>query len=167
MGLLQVPSIGFALTTAGTLVWADKTTRIKNWEIGGSLALGGCCLMMQYNNQPVVGVCAFYDDRAEAQPGWSIWGGAMALFWPSIEQQQKKQKKIQSDLRWPLFDDAAHNNQPKTRGRNGAGLQEEVRPRGEHAGGGDTIVLEGIRSWEEVKKYNKFVELTNYVFLGR
>jgi hypothetical protein len=39
--------------------------------------------MMQYNNQPIVGVCGVYDDREEAQPGQSLWEVAMALFWQS------------------------------------------------------------------------------------
>jgi hypothetical protein len=74
------------------------------------LALGGLRFMMQYNNQLIVSVCSFYDDRAEARPGRSIWGGAVALFWPSNEQQKNKQSKIRRDLRWPVFDDATHNN---------------------------------------------------------
>jgi hypothetical protein len=86
MGPLQLPSAGFALATAGSFVWGNNKMQIKNCEIGGMLALGGCRLMMQYNNQPIVtSVRSFYDDRAEARLGRSIWGGAMALFVPSNE----------------------------------------------------------------------------------
>ncbi len=67
------------------LFGATKQHASKNREIGGALALGGCRFMMQYNNQTIVGVCGFYDDIAEARPGWSILGGTMALFWPLNE----------------------------------------------------------------------------------
>ncbi len=91
--------------------------------------------MMRYNNKPIASVCGFNDDRAEGWLGRSVCGGAVALFWPSNKQQQNKQSKIRRDLRWLVFDDAAHNNQPKTHGRNGADLQEEVLPGGSVQGG--------------------------------
>ncbi len=42
------------------------------------------------------------------------------------------------------------NNHPKPCGGDGESLQEHVRPGGSTQGD-DTIVLRGIRSWEEVK----------------
>jgi hypothetical protein len=91
--------------------------------------------MMQYNNQSIVGICGPDDDRAEAWPGRSACGGAVALFWPSNKRQKNKQTKIWRDFRWPAFNDATHNNQPKTRGHNGAGSIEEVQPGGSAQGG--------------------------------
>ncbi len=35
--------------------------------------------MMQYNNQPIVGVLSFDDERAEARPGRSVWGGCHGI----------------------------------------------------------------------------------------
>ncbi len=55
------------------------------------------------------------------------------------------------------------NNQPKTCRRDGAGIQEQVQPGGSAMRDG-TIVLGGIRKWEEEKNYKKFVEFTNYFF---
>jgi hypothetical protein len=84
MGPLQVSRAGFAIATAGSLVWGNKATGIKNREIGGALALGGCRVMMPYINQPIVGVCSFDNDRAEVWLGQSIWGGGdVEMFLPS------------------------------------------------------------------------------------
>jgi hypothetical protein len=46
--------------------------------------------MMQYNSQPIVGVCGFYDDRAEARPGWSKWGGRRGIVL-AVKRVTKKQ----------------------------------------------------------------------------
>jgi hypothetical protein len=83
--------------------------------------------MMRCKNQPIVGVRSLDNDKAEVWPGLNVWGGTMALYWPSNKRRKNKQSKIRHDLRWRAFDDDAHNNQPKIRGRNGAGLREEVR----------------------------------------
>jgi hypothetical protein len=93
MGLFQTPSTGFTLAMPGFLVWDNKTTHIKNIEIGGVLAQ----VPPFYNviQQPTNSWCLrFYDDREDAQPGQSIWGVAMALFRPSNKQQKNKQSKI-------------------------------------------------------------------------
>jgi hypothetical protein len=48
---------------------------------------------MRYNNQPIVGVHSFYDDREEPWLGQSVWGIAMASFWPSNERQKTNHQK--------------------------------------------------------------------------
>ncbi len=73
--------LGSRLRWLVPLVGLTKQCASKNREIGGVLALGGCCFMMGYNNQPIFGVCGFDNDRVEAWLGRSIWGDAMVLFW--------------------------------------------------------------------------------------
>jgi hypothetical protein len=62
-------------------------------------------------------------------------GGRHAIVLAIKQAFKKKQSNIRHDLRWPAFDGAAHNNQPKTRGHDGAGLIEEVQPGGSAQGG--------------------------------
>jgi hypothetical protein len=67
-----------------------KQCTSENREIGGALALDGCRFMMRYNDQPIVGVCGFNDDRAEAWSGRSVWGGCSGIVL-AVEQAAKKQ----------------------------------------------------------------------------
>jgi hypothetical protein len=73
----------------------------------------------------------------EHRHGWGrAYGGAQwHCFGRQMSDEKMNNKKIQHDLRWPAFDDSTHNNQPKTRGWDQAGLREEVQP-GESAQGG-------------------------------
>ncbi len=52
----------------------------KNREGDGSLALGGCRLVVRHNNQLVVGGRDGRDDGEDAQPGLSVWGGCFSYF---------------------------------------------------------------------------------------
>jgi hypothetical protein len=100
--------------------------------------------MMQYNNHQIVGVCGFDNDRAEAWPGWSIWEGTAALFWPSNEQPKIKQKNGKT------FDGRRSLTPHTTTNQKHVGAMERVYKRSYDQGGahrGDnTIVLGGIRS---------------------
>ncbi len=71
------------------LFGATKQCSSKNKKIEGGVGLRWPPFYDAiYNNQPIIGVCGFNDDRAEARPGQSIWGGAVALFWPSNKRQK-------------------------------------------------------------------------------
>jgi hypothetical protein len=101
--------------------------------------------MMQYNNQPIVGVCGLDDDRAESWLWHSVWGGALALFWPLNKQQKNKQSKIWHDLR------CRHSmTEQTTTNQKHVGAMERVHEMRCNQGGArrgdDTIVLRGIRS---------------------
>ncbi len=63
------------------LVGTPNKDASKNREGGRSLALGGRCLVLRHNNQPIVGGSDRRDDGEDAQPGWSVWGGVFFLFW--------------------------------------------------------------------------------------
>jgi hypothetical protein len=63
------------------LVGMPNKDASKNREGGGSLALGGHRLVLRHNNQPIVGGSDRRDDREDAPPGWSVWGGLFFLFW--------------------------------------------------------------------------------------
>ncbi len=54
-----------------TLVGMPNCTS-KNRERDGALALRGCHLVVQHNNQSMVGGSNGRDDGEDAQPGWSI-----------------------------------------------------------------------------------------------
>jgi hypothetical protein len=127
VGLLQASCSGFAIAMAGSLVWGNEAMQSKYREIGGVLALGGCHFMMQYNKS----VFAVLMMREQRRGQGGAYGGAP---WHCFGRRTSNKKNIQSkiwhDLRWLAFDDAAHNNQPKTCGHDGAGLREEVRPGG-------------------------------------
>ncbi len=53
---------------------------LKNREGDGSLALGGCHLVVRHNNQPIVGGSHRMDDGKDGRPGWSVWGGGFSYF---------------------------------------------------------------------------------------
>ncbi len=57
------------------LVGTPNEDASKNREGGGSLALGGRCLVIRHNNQLIVSGSNRMDDGEDAQPGWSVWGG--------------------------------------------------------------------------------------------
>jgi hypothetical protein len=107
--------------------------------------------MMQYNNQPIVSVCGFNDDRAEAWPGRSIWGGAVALFWPSNKQQKTNNQKYGMTLDgWCSMTPQTTTNQKH------AGAIERVYKRrcnqGRARKGDDTIILGGHQKLRGDKK---------------
>ncbi len=63
------------------LVGMPNKDASKIREGGGSLTLGGCCLVLIPNNQPIVGDSDRRDYGEDAWPGWSVWGGVFFLFW--------------------------------------------------------------------------------------
>ncbi len=62
------------------LVGMPNKDASKNTEGDGSLALGGCRLVLRHNNQLIVGGSDRRDDGEDARPGWSVWGGVFFLF---------------------------------------------------------------------------------------
>jgi hypothetical protein len=68
------------------------------------LALGGHCLVIRHNNQPIVGGSDRRDDEEDARPGWSVWGGCFSYF-GAVNRTTKKITKIMYNegLRWPPF----------------------------------------------------------------
>jgi hypothetical protein len=49
--------------------------------MGRPLALDGCCLMGEYNNQPKFVVDGGGGGvREETQPGWNVWGGVVSSY---------------------------------------------------------------------------------------
>jgi hypothetical protein len=62
------------------LVGTPNKDASKNREGDRSLALGGRCLVLRCNNQPIVGGGDKRDDGEDAQPGWSVWGGCFSYF---------------------------------------------------------------------------------------
>ncbi len=81
-------------------------------------------MVLRHNNQSIVGGSNRRDDGDEAQPGWSVGGEVFFLFWGG-KLNDKKITKIKYDkgLRWPLFNILSRNNQPKTCGRDGRGME--------------------------------------------
>jgi hypothetical protein len=81
-------------------------------------------LVLRRNNQPIVGSNDRRDDGEDALPGWRVWGGVFFLF-RGGELNDKKITKIKyiEGLRWPPFDILSCNNQPKTQGRDGGGME--------------------------------------------
>jgi hypothetical protein len=92
MGPLQAPGAGFAQAMSGYFVWDKFWSHIKNREIGGALALGGCRSINTYNNQMEVGVRGGGYIEEEARPGRNVWGGRdpvdFAVKW-SVENKEK------------------------------------------------------------------------------
>jgi hypothetical protein len=98
MGPLQAPSAGFALVTASSLVWGDKTRHIKNREKEGALALDGCCLVKKttINKQ----LAEMTVGMMERERGWGgAYGGVLSLRRGRQIEQQQKYKKICCGLR--------------------------------------------------------------------
>jgi hypothetical protein len=101
VGLLQAPCAGFALTTAGSLVWDNNFATSKNRERDRALALGGCCFIFRCNNQPIVGnnqpivgLSGCFNERAEARPGQRAGQGANRHhFGRQIERQKMRKIK--------------------------------------------------------------------------
>jgi len=62
------------------LFGVPKRDASKNREMGGALDLGGCHLMMAYNNQPRIGRSDKGDVRAEARGRESAWGDTVPSF---------------------------------------------------------------------------------------
>jgi hypothetical protein len=77
MGLLLVPSAGFAHATAGSLVWDNFLSHINNREIGGALALGGRCFINIFNNQMEVGIRGRRYIEEDTRPGQNMRGGGI------------------------------------------------------------------------------------------
>jgi hypothetical protein len=61
-------------------------------------------LVIQHNNQPIVGDSNGRDDGEDAQPGWSILGGVFP-FWGGSNLNDKKNTKNEYNkgLRWLPF----------------------------------------------------------------
>ncbi len=74
------PWSGLAARWLVCLFGAPKRDASKNREMGGALDLGGCRLMMAYNNQPRIGGLDNGDVRADAC-GWeSAWVDTVPAF---------------------------------------------------------------------------------------
>jgi hypothetical protein len=80
-----------------------------------ALALGGCPFDGRHNNQPRVGFCNRLEVGEEARWAGSVWGHVIPSF---RALNGATTTKNTSDIRWLPINDAAHNNQPKTRGHN-------------------------------------------------
>ncbi len=86
-------------------------------------------MVLRHNNQPIVVSSDRRDDREDAQPGWSVWGGAFFLFRGGKLNSKKITKiKYYKGLRWPPFEILSCNNQPKTRGHDGGGMGYAAQP---------------------------------------
>ncbi len=72
--------MGLLLLRLVPLVGMPNEDASKNREGNRSLALGGCCLVVRHNNQPIVGSSDRMDDGEDAWPGWSVWGGCFSNF---------------------------------------------------------------------------------------
>jgi hypothetical protein len=75
MGLLSLQLV------LAPLVGKPNEDASKNREGDGSSALGGRCLVVRHNNQPIVCSSDRMDDGEDVRPGWSVWGGVLFLFW--------------------------------------------------------------------------------------
>ena len=60
--------------------------------------------------------------------GVELVGGCGPIVWVDASSNEKIEKVISLGLRWSPIKDSAHNNQPKTCGHGGLGIQEEVQP---------------------------------------
>jgi hypothetical protein len=58
MSLLKAPGGGFAINAAGFFAWGTKRDPLRNREMGGAQALGGCQSLKKQNNQPKDSVCS-------------------------------------------------------------------------------------------------------------
>jgi hypothetical protein len=67
------------------LVGMPNEDASKNREGDESLALGGRCLVVRHNNQPIVGDSDRMDDGEVVRPGWSVWGGGVLILGRQIE----------------------------------------------------------------------------------
>ncbi len=67
--------MGSLLLRLVPLVGMPNKDASKSIEGDGSLALGGCGLVVRHNNQPIFGGSDRMDDGEDARPGWSVWGG--------------------------------------------------------------------------------------------
>ena len=74
------PWSGLAAQWLVCLFRAPKRDASKKREIGGALDLGGCRLMMAYNNQPRIGGRDNGDVRADARGQESAWGDTVPAF---------------------------------------------------------------------------------------
>jgi hypothetical protein len=72
--------VGLLLLWLVPLVGTPNKDASKNREEDRSSALGGCCLVVRHNNQPVVGSSNRMDEGEDARPGWSVWGGCFSYF---------------------------------------------------------------------------------------
>ncbi len=93
MSLLQAPSTGFALATAGFLVWGNDTKHIKKQTDRGGIGLRWLLFGNKNNNQHIVGGNDRRDDGEGARLGCSIWGGCCLFMWGS-ELSNAKNTKI-------------------------------------------------------------------------
>ncbi len=127
IGPRKAHAIRLGGATLGSPVQGDKKRDpSKNREMHQALALGGRPFIGQHNNQPRVGFCNKLDWRGGVVGGERV-GVRHPIDWGASNGGTKIINKTNtSAIRWPLIDDAAHNNQPKTHGCNGAGIQDEV-----------------------------------------
>jgi hypothetical protein len=95
MGLLQAPSAGFALATAGSLVWGNVTRHIKKLRDRGGIGLSWPLYGQKSNNQPIVGRNDRRDDGEGAWLKRSVWGGVVScLFMRGGKLSNAKNTKI-------------------------------------------------------------------------
>jgi hypothetical protein len=62
-----------------SLVGMPNEDASKNREGDGFLVLGGHCMLVRHNNQPILGGRDRRDDGEDAQPGWSVWSGCFSF----------------------------------------------------------------------------------------
>jgi hypothetical protein len=74
------PWSGLAARWLVCLFGVPKRDASKNREMGGALDLGGCHLMMAFNNQPRIGRSGNGDVRVEARGRESAWGDTVPSF---------------------------------------------------------------------------------------
>ena len=76
----KAPMVRFGGAWLVCLFGAPKRDASKKREMGGALDLGGCRLMMAYNNQPRIGGRDNGDVRADARGRESAWGDTVPAF---------------------------------------------------------------------------------------
>ncbi len=79
MGPLMVPSAGFVLATAGSLVWGNKTRHIEKQRERGGIGLRWPPFGQKSNNQQIVGENDGRGDGEGARLRQSVWGGVVSL----------------------------------------------------------------------------------------
>ena len=106
------PCSGLAARWLVCLFGAPKRDASKNREMGGALDLGGCCLMMGYNNQPRIGGSNNGDVLERRRVGRRAHGETpFHHLGRQIERQKINKHDIHHSLRQPSINNGSHNNQ--------------------------------------------------------
>jgi hypothetical protein len=92
------PSEGAQCMGSGSLqrdpsIGAPQWHPVKNWEMDGESALGGCHSMEVRNNQPNNYVGGGWDFGEVTQSGGTCGGGHLAIIWGGQIERRKNKKK--------------------------------------------------------------------------